>query len=65
MNRGTLIPDSAEVKLMCLRQKAGAVQIELSALALRPNAQAVGVFHPECTVDIGARSQTYPGRASL
>jgi transposase len=31
MNRGTLIPDSAEVKLMCLRQKGGAVQIELSA----------------------------------
>jgi transposase len=31
MGRGTLIPDRAEVKLICLRQKAGAVQIELSA----------------------------------
>jgi transposase len=31
MNRGTLIPSSAEVELICLRQKDGAVQVELRA----------------------------------
>jgi transposase len=31
MTRGTLIPNSAEVELICLRQKAGAIQIELRA----------------------------------
>jgi transposase len=31
MNRGTLIPNSAEVKLICLSQTAGTVQIELRA----------------------------------
>ncbi|WP_245536315.1 ISL3 family transposase [Terriglobus saanensis] len=31
MNRGTLIPNHSEVKLICLRQKAGTVQIELRA----------------------------------
>ncbi len=31
MNRGTLIPNSAEVELICLRPKAGAIQVELRA----------------------------------
>jgi transposase len=31
MNRGTLIPNSAEVELVGLRQKAGAVEVELRA----------------------------------
>jgi transposase len=31
MNRGTLIPNSSEVKLICLQPKAGAIQVELRA----------------------------------
>jgi len=31
MNRGILIPSSAEVELVCLRQQAGAVLVELRA----------------------------------
>ncbi|MGI4758464.1 MAG: transposase family protein [Janthinobacterium lividum] len=29
MHQGTLIPNSAEVELMCLRQRAGAIEVEL------------------------------------
>ena len=31
MNQGTLIPNSAEVELICLRPKAGTIQVELRA----------------------------------
>jgi transposase len=31
MNRGTLVPNTAEVALICLRQKTGAIQVELRA----------------------------------
>ena len=31
MNRGTLIPNSSEVELICLQPKAGAIQVELRA----------------------------------
>jgi transposase len=41
MNRGTLIPNSAEVALICLRPKAGLIQVELCAC------QAVS-FCPSC-----------------
>ena len=31
MNRATLIPSGAEVELICLRPKAGVIQVELRA----------------------------------
>jgi hypothetical protein len=31
MNCGSLIPNTAEVELVCLRQKAGTIQVELRA----------------------------------
>jgi hypothetical protein len=43
MNRGILIPSSAEVELVCLRQQAGAVLVELRAhQSLRRVPVAVG-----------------------
>ncbi|CAN5628424.1 hypothetical protein BH10ACI4_BH10ACI4_07860 [soil metagenome] len=51
MNRGTLIPNSAEVELICLRPKAGLIHVELRAR------QAVS-FCPAC----GSRSSRVHSR---
>jgi transposase len=51
MNRGTLIPNSAEVELIRLRQKAGLIHVELRAC------QAVGIC-PSC----GGRSSRVHSR---
>jgi hypothetical protein len=61
MNRANLIPDTAEVELVCLRQRLARSKSNYVPSRRFLCARVVLAARPGCTVDTDAGSQTFPG----